>query len=201
MKKLLCMVVLLGFCGTAGAALADEAVQPLPKPGVLNEETIFTDKRLSLYDTIILREFKTEGATYENLDEDAEKTKLEAMKPLLVRTLVDSTEVELKIRKMFKNIQKGGEAKGSAVILEGSFTEFNGGSRAVRFWVGFGAGKTYLKIKGRLIDAQSGKELATFEDQETGYKGMATMESFSDLFPHQAKSCGENIADFIQKLY
>jgi hypothetical protein len=51
------------------------------------------------------------------------------------------------------------------------------------------------------VDAQSGKELATFEDQESGYKGVASMESFDDLFPHQAKSCGENIANFIQKLY
>jgi hypothetical protein len=65
----------------------------------------------------------------------------------------------------------------------------------------FGAGKTYLKAKGRLIDAQSGKELASFEDQETGFKGVASMESLDDLFPHQAKSLGENIGEFIEKLY
>lgn len=70
-----------------------------------------------------------------------------------------------------------------------------------RFWVGFGAGKTYIKVKGRLVDAQTGKELATFNDRETGYKGVASLESFDDLFPHQAQSVGEHIGEFIQKLY
>lgn len=177
---------------------ADEA--PLPKPDVLTEEAVMTSKRLSTYDTIILRDLKVEGAEYSNIDEE-EKPKVEAMKPFLVRTVAESLEMELKRRNMFKKIQKNGEAKQKAVILEGDFTEFNAGNRAVRFWVGFGAGKTYLRMKGRLIDAETGKELATFEDRETGYRGSMTMESFDDLFPHQAKSLGENIANFIEKLY
>lgn len=177
---------------------ADEA--PLSKPDVLTEEAVMTSKRLSTYDTIILRDLKVAGAEYTNIDEE-EKPKVEAMKPFLVRTVAESLEMELKRRNMFKNIQKNGEAKQKAVILEGDFTEFNAGNRALRFWVGFGAGKTYLKMKGRLIDAETGKELATFEDRETGYRGSMTMENFNDLFPHQAKSLGENIANFIEKLY
>ena len=134
------------------------------------------------------------------MDEE-ERPKIEAMKPMLVRTFSESLEMELKARKLFKNIQKNGEAKDRALVLEGEIAEFNAGSRALRFWVGFGAGKTYLKVKGRLTDAQTGKELATFVDREAGYKGVATMESYEDLFPHQAKSLGENLAEFIQKLY
>jgi hypothetical protein len=38
-------------------------------------------------------------------------------------------------------------------------------------------------------------------DLETGFKGVASMESFEDLFPHQAKSLGEHIGEFIEKLY
>jgi hypothetical protein len=41
-----------------------------------------------------------------------------------------------------------------------------------------------------------GKELATFVDLETGFKGVASMESFEDLFPHQAKSLGEHIGQY-----
>ena len=73
--------------------------------------------------------------------------------------------------------------------------------QACRMFVGFGAGKTYLKVKGHLVDAQSGKELATFKDLETGFKGVNSLESFEDLFPHQAKSLGEHISEFIEKLY
>jgi len=47
----------------------------------------------------------------------------------------------------------------------------------------------------------SGKELAIFEDQETGYRGVASMESLEDLFPHQAQSLGQNIGEFVEKLY
>ncbi len=64
-----------------------------------------------------------------------------------------------------------------------------------------GAGKTCMKAKGRLIDAETGKELAIFEDQETGYKGVASLESFESLFPHQAMSLGEHVGAFIEKLY
>ncbi|AAR35248.1 DUF4410 domain-containing protein [Geobacter sulfurreducens] len=197
MKRILVALALTFVAGFAFAA--DE--NPLPKPDVLTEETVYTSQRLSaVYDTIIIRDLTTEGAELSNLDSE-EMTKLEAMKPLLVRTVTDSIEMELKLNKLFKTIQKNTQPKGKAVILEGAFTEFNAGNRAVRFWVGFGAGKTYLKVKGRLIDAESGKELATFEDRETGYRGTMTLENFADLFPHQAKSLGENIVKFIQKLY
>lgn len=123
------------------------------------------------------------------------------MKPLLSKTISESITMELKMKKMFKNIEHNGDATGNAVILEGAITEFNAGSRALKFFVGFGAGKAYLKAKGRLIDARTGRELATFEDRETGYRGAVSMESYLDLFPHQAKSLGEHISRFIEKLY
>ena len=200
MKRLMLAIAFTVATFTAGMSTARSDEAPLPKPDVLSEETIFTPQKLSVYDTIVIRDLKTDGAEYSNLD-DEEKAKLEAMKPMLARTVSDSLEMELKLRKLFKSVVKNGEPTGKAVILEGSFTEFNAGNRAVRFWVGFGAGKTYLKMKGRLIDAQTGKELASFEDRETGYRGSMTLENFADLFPHQAKSLGENLANFIQKLY
>ena len=192
--SLLCALLL----ATATLAFADE--KPLPKPDVLTEETVYTAQRLSTYDTIIIRDVKTDGAEYSRVD-DEEKARIEAMKPLLIRTISESLDMELKARKLFKNVLKNEESKGKAVIFEGAITEFNAGSRALKFFVGFGAGKAYLTVKGRLIDAETGKELAIFEDRETGFKGAMSMESYQDLFPHQAKSLGENVANFLGKLY
>jgi len=194
-KLLLPAMFLMSF---GSFASAEETT--LPKPGVLNEEAVMTSQRLSTYDTLIIKDFSTDGVVYDRID-DEERPKVDAMKPLIVKNLTFSIEAEMKKRKLFNNVVLNSDAKENAVILEGNFTEFNGGSRALRFWVGFGAGKTYLSVKGRLIDAQSGKELATFVDQETGFKGVASMESFEDLFPHQAKSLGEHIGEFIEKLY
>lgn len=191
------LVAILIFTTTPALILA---VDTLPNPEVLTEEAILTGTRLSTYDTIIINDFKTEATVYTNVD-DEEKPKVDAMKSMLVKGLTDSLELELKKRKLFKTIEKNTVPTGKALILEGGFTEFNAGNRAVRFWVGFGAGKTYLKAQGHLVDAQTGKELATFVERETGYKGTMTMENFEGLFPSQAMSMGENIAEFIQKLY
>lgn len=200
MKKLFAVAILLLTLTVAGSLFAAGDEKPLPKPDVLTEETVSTSQRLSGYDTLIINDIKADGAELTNVDAE-EKPKIEAMKPLLVRTFSESLEMELKTRKLFKNILKNVKPTDKAVILEGEITEFNAGNRALRFWVGFGAGKTYLKMKGRLVDAQTGAELATFVDRETGYKGTMTMESYEGLFPSQAKSLGENIAQFIEKLY
>ena len=172
----------------------------IAKPDILTEETILTTTRLSSYSTLVIRDFNTEGAEYSRVD-DEERAKIDAMKPILSRTITDNVEMQLKIKKLFSTILINAEPKENAVILEGAFTEFNAGSRALKFFVGFGAGMAYLKIKGRLIDAQTGQELAVFVDRETGYREAIGMESYLDLFPHQAKSLGENIAEFIEKLY
>ncbi len=191
--------LLLAFL-LASSALALAEDKPLPKPDVLTEETIFTSQRLSSYDTLVIKDLKTDGAEYSRVD-DEERAKIETMKPLLIRTFSESLDMELKSRKLFKNILKNEAPKGKTLILEGAITEFNAGSRALKFFIGFGAGKAYLKVKGRLIDAETGKELAVFEDRETGFKGAMSLESYQDLFPHQAKSLGENVANFIEKLY
>lgn len=193
-------IILLGMAVILTTVQVFAEEKPLPKPDVLTEEEVFTSQKLSSYDTIVIRDLKLDEAEITNIDSE-EMPKFEAMKPMLARTVTDSLEMELKLRKLFKTILKNGPPTGKAVIFEGSFTEFNAGNRATRFWVGFGAGKTYLKVKGQLIDAETGKQLATFEDRETGYRGAVTMESYDDLFPHQAKSLGENLANFIQKLY
>jgi hypothetical protein len=200
MKKSLFALVMSLVLLTAGAQTARCEESPLPKPDILTEEEVFTSQKLSTYDTLIIRDFSTDGAEYSRVDEE-EKVKIEAMKPLLTKTISESLAMELKAKKLFKNIVINGEPTGNAVILEGAITEFNAGSRALKFFVGFGAGKAYLLVTGRLVDAQTGRELATFVDRETGYRGAVAMESYEDLFPHQAKSLGENISQFIEKLY
>jgi hypothetical protein len=199
MQRLFTLIALV--LSLATAPLTVLGADTLPKPEALSEETIFLTEKLSKnYDTIVIKEFSTDGAEYSRVD-DEERAKITTMTPMLLSNIALSMEGELKGKKLFKNIIKNGEPKGKAVILEGKITEFNAGSRALKFWVGFGAGKAYLKFKGRLLDAATGKELANFEDRETGYRGAMSMESYEDLFPHQAKSIGENLAKFLEKLY
>jgi len=177
----LLLVVTLSSFSLAG----DKA---LPKPEAISEETIFLTEKISTnYDTLVIKEFSAEGVEYSSVN-DEERKKIEAMLPLLKANITLTLEAALKEKKVFKTIIKNGEPTGKAVIMEGTFSEFNAGSRALKFFVGFGAGKAYIKFKGRLLDAATGKELALFEDRETGYRGAMTLESYEDLFPHQANT-------------
>jgi len=177
------------------------AADTLPRPEALSEETIYLTEKLSKnYDTIILKKFTADKAQYERVDSE-ERGTIDKMTPSLLNSITDTLEAELKAKNIFKNVVRGGESKAKAVILEGEITEFNAGSRALKMFVGFGAGKAYLKSKGRLLDAQTGKELAVFEDRETGYLGSMSVLSFEVLFPNQARSMGENLAKFFAKLY
>lgn len=197
MVMVFCVAVTFAVSGAGVAMTADT----LPKPEALSEETIHLTEQLSKnYDTLVIRQFKADNAEYSRVDDEERKT-IEKIKPNLVRTISDTLEAELKAKGIFKKIIKDGSPTGKAVILEGEITEFNAGSKALKFFVGFGAGKAYLKSKGRLLDAATGKELVTFEDRETGYLGSMSMMSYDDLFPHQAKGMGENLARFLEKLY
>jgi hypothetical protein len=189
---------MLVMCCTVFAKAGDKT---LPKPDELSEETIFLTERLSAnYDTLVIRDFSADGAEYSNVN-DEEKAGIVKMLPVLKSNIALTLEAELKEKKIFKTVVRNDAQKDRAVILEGQFSEFNAGSRALKLFVGFGAGKAYIKFKGRLLDAASGKELALFEDRETGYRGTMTIEGYQELFPHLANSIGENLAKFLIKLY
>lgn len=200
MKKATVLLVLLS-CVLLGTAPIVAAENTLPRPDALSEETIYLTEKLSInYDTLVIKDFTTDKAQYERVN-DEERAGIDKMAPSLIKLMGDTLESELKTKKIFKNIIRNGEPTGKAVILEGAIVEFNAGSRALKMFVGFGAGKAYLKSKGRLVDAQTGKELAVFEDRETGYLGSMSALSYDVLFPNQAKSMGENLAKFFEKLY
>jgi len=197
MKKMLLGLLMVMCCAT----FANAGDKTLPKPDELSEETIFLTEKLSAnYDTLVIKDFSAEGAEYSNVNEE-EKAGIVKMLPVLKSNIALTLEAELKEKAIFKTVVRNDVQKDRAVILEGQFSEFNAGSRALKLFVGFGAGKAYIKFKGRLLDAASGKELALFEDRETGYRGSMTLEGYQDLFPHQAKGIGENLAKFLIKLY
>lgn len=197
MKKMLFGLMMV-ICCTTVAGAGDKT---LPKPEALSEETIFLTEKISVnYDSLVIKDFTAEDAEYSRVD-DEEKAGIIKMMPLLMNTIADSLTSELKSKGVFKKITRNKSNGGNTIILEGRFSEFNAGSKALKIFVGFGAGKAYLKFKGRFIDGATGKELALFEDRETGYLGTMTVFSYDVLFPHQAKSIGENLAKFLIALY
>jgi hypothetical protein len=100
----------------------------------------------------------------------------------------------------FKSVQvlKADEAPpAGALVVEGRFLTLDPGSRAKRYFAGFGAGKSSVKVAGVVKDA-TGKTLATFEQRRIGAMGMGGGDSLGKLMS-DSRSIGEDIAKFLSK--
>lgn len=199
MKKVISVLLLI--MGWVIVAQAEDAV--LSKPNVLGEENIFLTEKLSArYDTIIVKNFPSAGAEITNMDKD-EQARLKEVKPDITRILTTSLVENLKEKTKFARVSTGKGAGGRAVIVEGKFTRFNAGHGAAKIFLGWMApesAKTNIAVSGRLVDARTGKTLATFSDTRSGSEGSA-IGFVGEVFKIQAKDEGEEIAKFIEKLY
>jgi hypothetical protein len=52
-----------------------------------------------------------------------------------------------------------------ALKLEGTIARLTGGSRALRFWIGFGAGRSKAQAETRFVDLQSGRVVMVTADR------------------------------------
>ena len=84
-----------------------------------------------------------------------------------------------------------------ALVVEGSFLTLDPGSRAKRYFAGFGAGKSSVKVTGTVKDS-SGRTLATFEQRRVGTMGMGGGDSLGKLMADSG-NIGEDIAKFLAK--
>jgi hypothetical protein len=84
-----------------------------------------------------------------------------------------------------------------AIVVEGKFVTLDPGSRTKRYFAGFGAGKSSVKVTGTIKDA-SGKTLATFTQRRVGAMGFGGGDSLGKLMSDSRK-IGEDIAEFLSK--
>ena len=100
----------------------------------------------------------------------------------------------------FKSVQalKADEAlPAGALVVEGKFLTIDPGSRAKRYFAGFGAGKSSVEVAGVVKDA-TGRTLATFAQRRIGSMGMGGGDSLGKLMA-DSRSIGEDIAKFLAK--
>lgn len=85
----------------------------------------------------------------------------------------------------------------NAVVVEGKFVTIDPGSRAKRYFAGFGAGKSSIKVTGTVKDS-AGRALAAFEQRRIGTMGMGGGDSLGKLMS-DSRSIGEDIGKFLAK--
>jgi len=136
--------------------------------------------------TIFIKTFSTDnvdlGTGKKKHKEKARET-AESMKEMAPSAFTAAFISHLKKEGQFLEVLKYGEGETGAgesgegqlgegaLLVEGEFTLLNPGSRGKRHWVGFGAGKSKICVKGHVVNAQQ-EELATFEDCRSGNLGL-----------------------------
>lgn len=116
------------------------------------------------------------------------------------RVLSERFVTELKTGGPFKDVVavKAGETPpAGALVMTGRFVTLDPGSRTKRYFAGFGAGKSSVKVAGEIKDA-SGKTLATFEQRRFGAMGMGGGDSLGKLMA-DSRNIGEDLAKFLKK--
>lgn len=82
-----------------------------------------------------------------------------------------------------------------AIVIEGKFVTIDPGSRAKRYLVGFGAGKSAIEISGT-FRTPAGETLGEFRHRRIGAMGMGGGDSLGKLLA-DSRSCGEDLAKFV----
>ena len=195
---LLVSVFIISCGGRSGVKPKDNATKGRR---ILKSERVFVKEPLSRkYSTIVIPDFSFENAEIQKVDEIKDPDFKVAVKKL-GSYVPDKVAAYLKSWKVFKKVIRVKKAKKTyrhAVVLKGRFTKITSGSRALRWFVGFGAGSSTLSVDGELIDAAHKTRLARFiQSRHSPFSGAG----YHTIFKADGVNMAKDIARFIKKLY
>jgi hypothetical protein len=179
---------------SVGLAAQSPAPVRTVKGGILDELTLYVEKAPKT-SSVAIRSFSATDADLVQGEKKDETKKLQADGP---RLLAEAFVSAVKESGAFTNvsvIDPAAKPPADALIVEGKFTELDPGSRAKRYLVGFGSGKSAVSVEGTVKSAD-GTLIASFKQRRVGVMGMAGGDSIGKL-SSDAKNIGEDVAKFV----
>jgi hypothetical protein len=164
------------------------------KDGIVDEVKLYVAK-LPETKVVVMRPF---SATDADLTEGEKKEDTKKMQPIAGRTLGDEFVSQLKKLGPFSEVSllaDDGAPPADAIVVEGKFKEIDPGSAAKRYFVGYGAGKSGVKVEGT-IKKGDGTVLATFNQRRVGVMSGGYKDSMGKLMSDTV-SIGEDIAKLL----
>jgi hypothetical protein len=109
--------------------------------------------------------------------------------------LADSLVAELEDQR-FSEVRLGSavDAPEGAIVIRGRFTILDPGSKAKRYWAGFGAGKGSVEVEGSV--EVSGELLAKFRQKRITVMGVAGGD-YTKKMTKDCENIGQDIAEFM----
>jgi hypothetical protein len=196
MRYVVAALAIGGVCAAAARPVTVRAqgtpVQTV-KGGVLDEIKLFSAK-LPATKVVVIRPF---SATDADLTEGDKKEETKKMQPIAPGMLADEFVSKVKTMGAFTEaaVLTGDVTPPDAIVVEGKFREMDPGSRAKRYFVGYGAGKSGVMVEGTVKSAD-GTVLATFQQRRVGVMGMAGGDSMEKMKADTTK-IGEDLAKFL----
>ena len=83
------------------------------------------------------------------------------------------------------------------LLIRGKVLAMDPGSKAARYWAGFGAGAAKAKIEGEIVDARSGVVLARFTQERRSGVGMMGGD-YQELMQRNLNAIGEDVANILK---
>lgn len=87
---------------------------------------------------------------------------------------------------------------GDTLIIRGKIVEINPGSRAARYFAGFGAGAAGAKVQGEIVDAKTKQVLARFTQERRSGTGAAG-GGYEDLLNRDLKTIGGDVGRMLKE--
>jgi hypothetical protein len=182
---------------TSAADLAQDKALRVIEDGVLDRIELFVPKPPDNDDAVVvIRTFTADtadlgtGGPKGGKDQQAEAATMQTEGP---KELAAAFVEELERAKVVKAVRTQGDGN---LVIEGKFTEINPGSRAKRYWVGFGAGKSAMAVDGTVRDG-SGNLLARFKQRRIAAMGMMGGDSLNKM-KQDSRNIGEDLAKFVR---
>ena len=201
MRKLICGCVVLIV---AGQALRAQTPLKTIEDGALDNIQLFVaalEQAPNLL--VVIKPFDASAAdlgTGGKSGKDARQQEAKTMQNEGPRVLGERFVATLEKGGPFKAVRvlKADEAApDGALVVEGKFVTLDPGSRTKRYFAGFGAGKSSVKVVGAVKDS-TGRTLATFEQRRIGSMGVGGGDSLGKLMS-DSRSIGEDIGKFLAK--
>ena len=166
----------------------------------IDELEIIQPFKLSAYSQVIIFPLETSSTPLPEKDDNTFEPTTKTLSKISQIFIEGITKgVQAKIPVVLGEKEPPSEmAESGILVVRGRVTEMNPGSRAARFWVGFGAGRSRVEIQGIVLDAKTQKELLRFKHARVSALGVFGGD-YENFLTGDARNVGEDIGKLLLK--
>jgi hypothetical protein len=162
----------------------------------IDEIEILKSFKTADYDRLVVLPFDTSATELPDKSDRSYDT-IKSVLAGFSSTLVKGLKPELKAKLQVEAVDKAPKTA-KTLILRGKVVDINPGSRAGRYFGGFGAGAAGSKISAEIVDAKSGQVLARFtQSRRSGGTWKPAGGSDAEVMRDSIHAIGEDVAHLL----